>query len=56
MDALQAALPHAPLPLDTLLAWAATWVRRGGRLLAKPTQLRGAQRCVLSAMRAAVRS
>jgi nucleoside-diphosphate-sugar epimerase len=42
-DALQAALPpdegdDAPLPLDTLLAWSAAWLRQGGRLLGKPTR------------------
>jgi nucleoside-diphosphate-sugar epimerase len=41
--ALAALLPpeggaDAPLPLDTLLDWAADWVRRGGRLLGKPTK------------------
>jgi len=30
-------LDHALLPLDTLLDWVADWVRRGGRLLGKPT-------------------
>lgn len=43
LDALQAALPpesgdDAPLPLDTLLAWSARWMQRGGRLLGKPTR------------------
>jgi len=42
-DALHAALPpetgaDAPLPLDTLLAWSARWMRQGGRLLGKPTR------------------
>ena len=30
-------LDHALLPLDTLLDWVADWLRRGGRLLGKPT-------------------
>jgi nucleoside-diphosphate-sugar epimerase len=30
-------LDHPLLPLDTLLDWVADWVRRGGRLLGKPT-------------------
>lgn len=38
IDALQRALPHTPLPLDTLLEWTAQWVARGGRLLDKPTR------------------
>lgn len=42
-DALRAALPpetgaDAPLPLNTLLAWSAHWMRQGGRLLGKPTR------------------
>jgi dTDP-4-dehydrorhamnose reductase len=41
--ALQDALPpeagdDAPLPLETLLAWSAAWLRQGGRLLGKPTR------------------
>lgn len=43
LDALHTALPpetgaDAPLPLDTLLAWSAQWLRHGGRLLGKPTR------------------
>jgi nucleoside-diphosphate-sugar epimerase len=43
LDALHAALPpetgaDAPLPLETLLAWSADWIRGGGRLLGKPTR------------------
>jgi nucleoside-diphosphate-sugar epimerase len=30
-------LDHSLLPLDTLLDWVADWVKRGGRLLGKPT-------------------
>ena len=30
-------LDHRLLPLDTLLDWVAAWVRRGGRVLGKPT-------------------
>ena len=41
--ALETALPaesgdDAPLALETLLDWTADWVRRGGRLLGKPTK------------------
>jgi hypothetical protein len=41
--ALAAALPpeagdDAPLPLETLLDWTASWVQRGGRVLGKPTR------------------
>jgi nucleoside-diphosphate-sugar epimerase len=36
--ALQARLPHEPLPLDALCAWAVAWVRGGGRLLDRPTK------------------
>jgi nucleoside-diphosphate-sugar epimerase len=38
ISALQARLPHDPLPLDTLCAWAVAWVRGGGRLLDRPTK------------------
>jgi len=38
VDALQARLPHDPLPLDALGAWAVAWVRGGGRLLDRPTR------------------
>lgn len=31
-------LPHTPLPLDTLCAWAVSWIRNDGRLLNKPTK------------------
>jgi hypothetical protein len=31
-------LPHTPLPLDTLCAWAVAWIRGNGRLLNKPTK------------------
>ena len=31
-------LPHAPLPLDELCAWAVDWIRADGRLLNKPTK------------------
>jgi hypothetical protein len=42
-DALRAQLPpesgvDAPMPLETLIAWTADWVARGGRLLGKPTK------------------
>lgn len=37
-DALAAALPFTPLPLETLCTWAVAWIRRGGRLLGKPTK------------------
>lgn len=37
-DALDAALPHDAMPLDTLLNWTAAWVSQGGRLLGKPTK------------------
>ncbi len=37
VDALAAQLPHEPLPLATLCAWAVAWVQGGGRLLDKPT-------------------
>lgn len=37
-DALNAALPHDAMPLDTLLDWTAAWVAQGGRLLGKPTK------------------
>lgn len=35
---LNAQLPHAPLPVATLCAWAVSWIRHGGRLLNKPTK------------------
>lgn len=38
VDRLHELLPHTPLPLDTLCAWAVAWIRQGGRLLAKPTK------------------
>ncbi len=38
VDRLAEYLPYAPLPLDTLCAWAAAWIRQGGRLLSKPTK------------------
>ncbi len=38
VSALQARLPHDPLPLDLLCAWAVAWVRGGGRLLDRPTK------------------
>lgn len=38
VDALHARLPYTPLPLDTLCAWAVTWIRSNGRLLNKPTK------------------
>lgn len=38
VDRLHEVLPHTPLPLDTLCAWAVGWLRQGGRLLAKPTK------------------
>lgn len=31
-------LPHTPLPLDELCAWAVGWIRQDGRLLNKPTK------------------
>ncbi len=31
-------LPHEALPLDTLCAWAVSWIRGNGRLLNKPTK------------------
>ncbi len=31
-------LPYTPLPLDTLCAWAVSWIRNDGRLLNKPTK------------------
>lgn len=34
---MHALLPDPLLPVDTLLDWVADWVRRGGRLLGKPT-------------------
>ncbi len=34
---LSTLLPHTPLPLDTLCAWAVAWIRGHGRLLNKPT-------------------
>jgi nucleoside-diphosphate-sugar epimerase len=37
VDALACALPHEPLPLDTLCAWAVAWIRGKGQLLHKPT-------------------
>jgi len=37
-DSLRARLPFAPLPLDTLCAWAVSWIRGNGRLLNKPTK------------------
>ncbi len=37
VDALACALPHDPLPLDTLCAWAVGWIQSKGRLLQKPT-------------------
>ena len=36
-DRLGEVLAFDPLPLATLLDWVADWVKRGGRLLAKPT-------------------
>ncbi len=38
VSALQARLPHDPLPLDALCAWAVAWVQGGGRLLDRPTK------------------
>jgi nucleoside-diphosphate-sugar epimerase len=35
---LHALLPHEPLPLDTLCAWAVEWIRSNGRLLGKATR------------------
>lgn len=37
-DALSQCLPHDALPLDTLCAWAVSWIRHNGRLLDKPTK------------------
>ena len=42
-ETLHAMLPpesgaDTPLPLDTLVAWTAAWVARGGRVLGKPTK------------------
>jgi nucleoside-diphosphate-sugar epimerase len=38
VDRLHEHLPHTPLPLDTLCAWAVAWIRQAGRLLSKPTK------------------
>ncbi len=38
VSALSAALPHDALSLDTLCAWAVSWIRANGRLLNKPTK------------------
>ncbi len=38
IDRLAQMLPHNALPLDTLCAWAVTWIRNNGRLLNKPTR------------------
>ena len=35
---LEEQLPYTPLPLDTLCAWAVSWIRNDGRLLNKPTK------------------
>ncbi len=36
--ALDASLPYTGLPLETLCAWAVSWIRADGRLLNKPTK------------------
>lgn len=38
VDRLAEYLPYTALPLDTLCAWAVSWIRQGGRLLSKPTK------------------
>jgi nucleoside-diphosphate-sugar epimerase len=38
VDRLHDVLPHTPLDLDTLCAWAVAWLRQDGRLLNKPTR------------------
>lgn len=38
VDTLNARLPYHALPLDTLCAWAVTWIKSNGRLLNKPTK------------------
>jgi len=38
VDALMQRLPYTPMRLDTLCAWVVSWIRGGGRLLAKPTK------------------
>jgi nucleoside-diphosphate-sugar epimerase len=38
VDALSTLMPHTPLPLDTLCAWAVAWIEQGGPLLNKPTK------------------
>jgi hypothetical protein len=35
---LNALLPYGPLPLETLCAWAVSWIEGNGRLLDKPTK------------------
>lgn len=35
---LESLLPYTPLPLDTLCAWAVSWIQQDGRLLNKPTK------------------
>jgi nucleoside-diphosphate-sugar epimerase len=37
-DALSQRLAHDALPLETLCAWAVSWIRHNGRLLDKPTK------------------
>lgn len=37
IEALERALPHDRLPLETLVQWQAEWMRLGGRTLNKPT-------------------
>jgi nucleoside-diphosphate-sugar epimerase len=38
VDRLAEYLPYTALPLETLCAWAVSWIRQGGRLLSKPTK------------------
>ena len=38
VDALSRELPHTAVPLETLCAWAVSWIRNGGTLLGKPTR------------------
>lgn len=38
VDRLASLLPYTGLALDTLCAWAVSWIRQGGRQLAKPTK------------------